>query len=80
MSGVHREPEADLTRMSDRELVLELARTEDRLREESTTGSRPLPGQTARLAELRRHERRLRAELAHRREAPDAPDAPQTDA
>ena len=71
MAGVHREPEADLAHMSVRELVLELARTEDRLREERTSGSRPLPGQTARCAELRRHERRLRAELAQRREKGD---------
>ena len=68
---MHREPEADLAHMSIRELVLELARTEDRLREERISGSRPLPGQTARCAELRRHERRLRAELAQRREQAD---------
>jgi hypothetical protein len=71
VSGPRSEPEADLSHLSIQELILELTRTEDRLREEARSGSRPLPGQTARVADLRRHERRLRAELAERRERPD---------
>ncbi|KRF40985.1 hypothetical protein ASG96_09325 [Terrabacter sp. Soil810] len=58
-----------LTQLTVRELVAELTRVEDRLREDAHhAGPRPLPGQVSREAALRRRERVLLAELAARRQ------------
>lgn len=59
----------DLLTLSVRELLVELARVEDRLREEVTSsGGRPLPGQIRRQGALRRTARLISAELSRRRE------------
>jgi hypothetical protein len=57
-----------LSQLTARELIAELTRVEDRLREDAHhAGPRPLPGQVSREAALRRRERVLLAELAARR-------------
>ena len=57
-----------LTELTVRELLAELTRVEDRLREQAHhAGPRPLPGQVSREAALRRRERLLLTELAARR-------------
>jgi hypothetical protein len=54
--------------MSVRELLAELKRLQDRANAEPAgQGSRTLPGQTHRRAELERRERRIMAELDRRR-------------
>lgn len=59
-----------MTELSIRELLAELTRVEDRLREQAHhAGPRPLPGQVSREAALRRRERSLLSELRSRREA-----------
>lgn len=66
-------PSDELERMSESELAAELARVEDRLRQEaSVTGYRPSPGQMHRRAELQRREHQVAAEL-RRRQASDHP-------
>jgi hypothetical protein len=58
-----------LAQLTVRDLIAELTRVEDRLREEAHhAGPRPLPGQVSREASLRRRERVLLAELAARRQ------------
>ncbi|KRF41970.1 hypothetical protein ASH01_18005 [Terrabacter sp. Soil811] len=57
-----------LAELTVRDLLAELTRVEDRLREQAHhAGPRPLPGQVSREAALRRRERLLLAELAARR-------------
>jgi hypothetical protein len=64
--------------LSIRELVAELARVEDRLRDQAHhAGPHPLPGQVSREAALRRRERALLAELRVRRSGPSAQTAAQ---
>lgn len=65
-----------LTQLTIRELIAELTRVEDRLREDAHhAGPRPLPGQVSREAALRRRERLLLAELAARRESQSSAEA-----
>jgi hypothetical protein len=66
-------PSDELAAMSESELAAELARVEDRLRQEAAvTGYRPSPGQMHRRAELQRREHQVAAEL-RRRQASDHP-------
>ena len=59
-----------LSELTVKELLAELTRVEDRLREQAHhAGPRPLPGQVSREAALRRRERLLLAELSSRRAA-----------
>jgi hypothetical protein len=68
-----------VTELSIRELLAELTRVEDRLREQAHhVGPHPLPGQVSREAALRRRERSLLAELRSRRDAgPEGQPEPQ---
>ena len=66
--GVSTDESHPLTELTVRELLAELTRVEDRLREQAHhAGPRPLPGQVSREAALRRRERLLLTELAARR-------------
>ena len=57
-----------MNELTIRELAAELARVEDRLRDQAHhAGPNPLPGQVSREAALRRRERALLAELRVRR-------------
>lgn len=68
MVDVFTEDHRPVTDLSIRELLAELTRVEDRLREQAHhAGPHPLPGQVSREASLRRRERALLAELRLRR-------------
>lgn len=73
MVSVFTEDHRAVTDLSIRELLAELTRVEDRLREQAHhAGPHPLPGQVSREASLRRRERALLAELRLRRADPAA--------
>jgi hypothetical protein len=69
-AGVFADDLHALSELTVKELLAELTRVEDRLREQAHhAGPRPLPGQVSREAALRRRERLLLAELSSRRAA-----------